>query len=155
LLKHQHVIIRAEVNQPPGANDIDSTQLWFKNLIEAIGMKILLGPFVVYCDMPGNRGMTGISAIETSSITLHAWDEDSPGVVQLDVYTCADLDLSIVLDHLKVFAPTEVEYHFIDRDADKWEDCCGSVTCGCANTPSKIKVIDQGKVSYMQAQAAE
>lgn len=148
MLKHQHVIIRAEVMQPPGPNDTESTQLWFKNLIEAIGMKILLGPFVVYSDMPGNRGMTGISAIETSSITMHAWDEESPGVIQLDVYTCADLDLPIVFDHLKVFAPKEIEYHFIDRDADKWEDCCGSPSCGCASSPSKIKVIDEGKVTY-------
>ena len=111
-------------------------------------MKILTGPYVVYCDMPGNKGMTGICAIETSSITMHAWDEDSPGVVQLDVYTCANLDLDIVFNYLKVFKPKEIEYHFIDRDANPWEDCCGSKNCSCASAPSKIKVIGEGKIVY-------
>lgn len=145
MLHHQHVIVRAEVAAPP--TDTDRTQQWFKDLINAIGMRILTGPFVVYCDMPGNRGLTGIVAIETSSITLHAWDEDKPGVIQLDVFTCHNLDLNIVFDYLKVWKPLEIEYYFIDRNAPS-EECCGSTTCSCAQSPSKLKIIKEGKIVY-------
>lgn len=118
MLKHQHIIIRAEVLNPPQADDTDKMNFWFKDLIESIDMKILMGPFTVYSHMIGNRGFTGICAIETSHIAFHAWDEESPGVLQLDVYTCAHLDLDIVIQKLKQFNPTKVEYCFIDRDDD-------------------------------------
>ena len=81
-------------------------------------MKILSGPHTVYCKMVGNRGYTGVCVIETSHIALHTWDEESPSVIQLDVYTCSDLDVSIVVDKLKVFEPVDIDYTFIDRDGE-------------------------------------
>lgn len=79
-------------------------------------MNVLLGPYTVYSHMENNRGFTGICAIETSSITMHCWDEQSPSVLQLDVYTCADLDVNTVFDHVKQFNPVSIEYTVIDRD---------------------------------------
>ena len=83
-------------------------------------MNPLLGPFTVYCETAGNKGLTGICAIETSSITMHVWDEDKPGVMQLDIYTCSTLDISIIFDKLQQFKPTRIQYVFIDRD-EKFE----------------------------------
>ena len=118
MLKHQHIIIRAEILNPPQESDTDMMNLWFKDLIESIEMKILMGPYTVYSNMVGNRGFTGICAIETSHVALHVWDEDVPGVLQLDVYTCAHLDLNVVVKKLQQFVPTKIEYCFIDRDDD-------------------------------------
>jgi S-adenosylmethionine/arginine decarboxylase-like enzyme len=48
---------------------------WMRDFVESIGMKILMGPFAKYLDIPGNRGLTVAAIIETSHIVLHSWDE--------------------------------------------------------------------------------
>lgn len=118
MLKHKHLIVRAEINNPPSANDLDKMNFWFQDLIESIGMKILSGPHTVYCEVVGNRGYTGVCVIETSHIALHTWDEDTPAVIQLDVYTCSELDIDTVFKKIKQFEPTVVEFTLIDRDGE-------------------------------------
>ena len=61
-------------------------------------MKILLGPHATYCDKEGNKGYTCATIIETS-VVVHTWDEVSPKLVQLDVYTCSELDNEQCLMH--------------------------------------------------------
>ena len=87
---HKHLIIRAEANRVP--TDEEQLQHWMKNFIDSIDMKILMGPYVKYCTMEGNRGITGIAVIETSHITIHVWDEPVPALMQIDVYSCAEFD---------------------------------------------------------------
>lgn len=118
MLKHQHIIIRAEITNPPKETDVDFMNNWFKELIHDINMKILMGPYTVYSHMEKNRGFTGVCVIETSHICIHVWDEESPAVCQIDVYTCADLDIQKVFNKIKPFNPVKVEYHFLDRDDD-------------------------------------
>lgn len=113
-LYHKHLIIRAEVNQPP--TDPVWTTTWLAHLVQKIGMKILMGPYATYCDMEGNRGLTGVVIIETSHIALHSWDETSPSMIQLDVYTCGPLDPQQIFDELKIFDPVKVEYKYLDRE---------------------------------------
>jgi S-adenosylmethionine/arginine decarboxylase-like enzyme len=115
IIEHKHVIIRADIKSPPGADELGYMRDWFTKLIANIGMKVLKGPYVHYLDKAGNRGFTGIAIIETSHIAMHVWDEDSPGLMQLDVYTCADLDVSKVIAAMQEFEPTSVEYIFLDR----------------------------------------
>lgn len=117
-LKHQHLIVRGEIHNPPKSHDIEAMSRWFTNLIEQIGMKILMGPFCVYSEMVGNRGFTGICAIETSSITIHVWDEAKPALAQIDIYTCSDVNLDTVFDCLKPFRPDNIEFLFIDREKE-------------------------------------
>ena len=88
------------------------------NLVEKIGMKILMGPYAVYSDMPGNQGLTAVTIIETSHIAMHVWDEADPGLMQLDVYTCSTLDIDNVFEAIKEFDPVKVEYKYIDREYD-------------------------------------
>ena len=76
VLEHKHLIIRAELNNPPTC--VEAIQDWMKVLVEKIGMKILMGPYAVYSDMIGNRGLTAVTIIETSHIAMHVWDEDEP-----------------------------------------------------------------------------
>jgi S-adenosylmethionine/arginine decarboxylase-like enzyme len=41
-------------------------------------MKVMMGPYVKYSHMVGNRGITGAAIIETSHIVMHVWDELTP-----------------------------------------------------------------------------
>ena len=116
VLEHKHLIVRAELNEPP-YNAVHIKQ-WMKYLVEKIGMNILMGPYAIYSDMEGNTGLTAVTIIETSHIALHVWDEVSPALMQLDVYTCSTLDINDVLEAIKEWEPTKIEYKYIDREHD-------------------------------------
>ena len=113
VLIHKHLIIRAEANRVP--TDEEQLTSWLTEFIDSIGMKILMGPYVKYCTMEGNRGITGIAVIETSHIAIHIWDEMSPALVQCDVYSCAEFSSSEVLMEFVVMEPTKIEHMLLDR----------------------------------------
>ena len=116
LLEHKHLIVRAELNNPPySVHDIKE---WMKKLVKQIDMNILMGPYAVYSDMEGNKGLTAVTIIETSHIALHVWDEVEPALMQLDVYTCSKLNIEDVFEAIKEFEPVKVEYKYIDREFD-------------------------------------
>mgnify|MGYP000415423583 CR=1 FL=1 len=112
--EHKHLIVRAEVNNPPMSEEEAKKSI--VELIDMIDMKLLMGPFAKYVEVEGNRGLTVASIIETSHVVLHSWDEQTPAVVQLDVYTCASLDKQIVLDALTQFDPVKTDYKYLDRE---------------------------------------
>ena len=114
MLKHKHLLVRAEVLDPP--KDLKSTKLWLKKLIKDIDMKILGGPYLKYCDNIGNRGLTAVTIIETSHIAMHVWDEDNPSLVQLDVYSCKDFKKHTVVECLEEFEPVQIDYKYFDRE---------------------------------------
>ena len=115
LLLHKHLIIRAEVNNPP--KNVDTLTEWFKSFIDSINMKIMLGPYVAYCNNEGNRGITGVAVIETSHIAMHVWDEPVPALMQFDVYSCADFDPYKIADKLKEdFDVVKIDYKFLNRE---------------------------------------
>lgn len=129
MLKHKHLIIRSEIKNPPKADDIEKMNFWFADLIHSIGMKILSGPYTVYSHMQGNRGFTGVCVIETSHIAAHFWDEDLPAVCQLDIYSCADFHVDVILEKMRQFDPVEVDYTFLDRE-------------------DELRIIDKQKLSF-------
>lgn len=116
VLEHKHLIVRAELNDAPYLPY--EIKHWMRSLVEKIGMNILMGPYAVYSDMEGNAGLTAVTIIETSHIALHVWDEATPALMQLDVYTCSTLDINDVFDAIKVWDPTKIEYKYIDREHD-------------------------------------
>lgn len=111
---HKHLIVRAEVKNPPV--DENLAIQWISQLTSDIGMNILLGPFAKYLDVPGNRGLTVATIIETSHIVMHVWDEENPSMLQLDVYTCGPLDTDIIFKSINDFKPVKVEYKYLDRE---------------------------------------
>jgi S-adenosylmethionine/arginine decarboxylase-like enzyme len=113
-LVHKHLIVRAEVTNPP--KDETLAKEYLKELIESINMKILFGPEARYVDIPGNRGLTCFAIIETSHIVMHTWDECEPAMIQLDVYTCGALDTDVVFDSLRRFDVIKMDYKFLDRE---------------------------------------
>jgi S-adenosylmethionine/arginine decarboxylase-like enzyme len=115
LLVHKHLIIRAEASRPP----MDEEQLteWMKEFVESIGMKIFMGPYVKYCRMSGNRGITGVSIIETSHITMHIWDEPNPALMQFDVYSCGEFDPKEICKKIQDdFKTSKIEYKYLNRE---------------------------------------
>ena len=114
MLVHKHLIVRAQVNKPP--TDESWAEDWVRGLVEKIGMKILVGPFAKYLDVPGNRGLTVAAIIETSHVAMHVWDESDPALIQLDVYTCGPLDTNIIFNELKTFDPVKIDYKYLDRE---------------------------------------
>jgi S-adenosylmethionine/arginine decarboxylase-like enzyme len=111
---HKHLIIRAEVKKP--IMTIDAANSWMTKLIDTIDMKIMMGPYANYLDVPGNRGLTIVAIIETSHIAMHIWDEDDPALVQLDVYTCGPLDPYDVVEALRDLQPIKIEMKYLDRE---------------------------------------
>ena len=115
-LVHKHLIVRAEVTNPP--KDETLAKEFLRELIQNINMKILFGPEAKYVDIPGNRGLTCFAIIETSHVVMHTWDECEPAMIQLDVYTCGALDTDVVFDSLRRFGVTKMDYKFLDRETD-------------------------------------
>lgn len=114
VLEHKHLIVRAELNNPPySGRDIKE---WMRRLVKQIDMNILMGPYAIYSDMEGNKGLTAVTIIETSHIAMHVWDEVEPALMQLDVYTCSKLNIDDVFEAIKEFEPVKVEYKYIDRE---------------------------------------
>jgi len=93
-MKHLHQIIMGEVYVPPVNTEV--AEKWMSSLVEKIGMKKLIEPKAVYVEKNGNKGMTCCVLIETSHIAWHVWDEETPGMLQFDLYTCGELDSDLV-----------------------------------------------------------
>ena len=112
---HKHLIIRAEANRVP--TDEEQLTEWLKDFIETINMKILMGPYVKYCKIEGNRGITGIAVIETSHIAIHVWDEPNPALMQIDVYSCAEFDVDQIAEKIKQdFDVVKLDYKYLNRE---------------------------------------
>jgi len=111
LLVHKHLIIRAEAVKPPMDEEVLSS--WLRDFIDSINMKVLMGPYVKYHNVPGNRGITGAAIIETSHIVMHVWDEPNPALMQFDVYSCGEFDPETICKKIKEdYEITKIEYAF-------------------------------------------
>src|SRR5210317_2265162 len=115
LLVHKHLIVRAEAIKPP--KDEDQLKEWMKEFVDSINMKIFMGPYVKYCNMEGNRGITAVAIIETSHIAMHIWDEVSPALMQFDVYSCGEFDPEKICKKIQEdFRTSKIEYKFLNRE---------------------------------------
>ena len=114
LLEHKHLIVRAEVRNPP--KDTKKMELWMSKMVSAIEMQELAPPRAIYSDMVGNRGLTCDVILNTSNAVIHTWDEVDPGLFMLDVYSCGCLEPKVIFDLLQEFDPVKVEYMYLDRE---------------------------------------
>lgn len=96
---HNQLLINGYSDTPP--TDETFIKQWMENLVKQIDMKIIQGPYTAYVTKEGNRGLTAIVMIETSHIALHVWDEENPGMIQFDLYTCSTLPVNDVIENLK------------------------------------------------------
>ena len=114
MIFHKHLLVNAKVTNPITSEDDAITFL--RDLVKRINMNILQGPFASYVNKEGNRGLTAIVMIETSHIAFHIWDEEDPGTLQFDLYTCGQLDVNEVLKTLtEKFITVSMDYQVYDR----------------------------------------
>lgn len=114
---HKHLIVRADIGWCPSAEDMNLVSDWVRALIKRIDMNLLAGPYTTYVSEAGNKGLTTVAIIETSHVALHIWDETDPGLMQLDVYSCADFDPQDVFDAVNdTFQTKRLEFKFLDRE---------------------------------------
>jgi S-adenosylmethionine/arginine decarboxylase-like enzyme len=115
MLFHKHLLINAKIKKPIKTEG--QAMAFLEKLVERIDMKIIKGPFASYVDKPGNRGLTAIVMIETSHIAFHIWDEEDPGLMQFDLYTCGELNLPEVLLAIgEQFNIISMDYNLFDRE---------------------------------------
>jgi S-adenosylmethionine/arginine decarboxylase-like enzyme len=115
LLVHKHLIIRAETYSPPMEEDY--LKWWFEKFIKEIEMKVMMGPYIKYSNMTGNRGITGVAIIETSHIVMHVWDEPNPALMQFDVYSCGEFNPKKICEKITSdFIVEKIDYKFLDRE---------------------------------------
>ena len=112
---HKHMIVHAEVENPPLKADEAKIEEWLTSLVHQMGMEVLRPASAAYCEQIGNRGMTADILITTSHIMLHTWDECEKPFIEFDVYTCSELEPQMVLNAIEPFKPTKVSYKFLDR----------------------------------------
>lgn len=117
MLDHKHLIINCRVNKPI-VSPIKGKQ-WAKKLIDKIDMEIFMGPHAAYCNDKGNKGLTISAIISTSHLCVHFWDEDKPGHMRVDLYSCKNFDIETIFESLQEFEPTEIDYIFLDRNGRK------------------------------------
>lgn len=112
-LVHQHLLISATVKKP--IKDLTRGINWLMGLVNILGMQPFALPTGGYSTVKGNRGLTLLVPITTSSITCHFWDEEKPARMELDVYSCKEFNPKTVFNYLNKLKPLTIEYKFLDR----------------------------------------
>ena len=117
---HLHLMVRAEINSPPTVADIDYVNNFLTDLVTEVRMKILRPATSLWCDEPGNEGITGDILLTTSNSVVHIWNyEDGTGLFEFDLYSCAPFTPKEVVAFIKQrFDVTKIVYKFIDREHD-------------------------------------
>jgi S-adenosylmethionine/arginine decarboxylase-like enzyme len=89
---------------------------FFRDLIERLEMMPLTELVIARMDEEGNRGISAVQMITTSSITFHGDDETMS--VYLDVFSCKRYDEDDVLHTIETyFRPKHVSSRMLYRNA--------------------------------------
>ena len=116
---HLHLLVKGYMKTPPKTEKV--LNIWFTQLVNNVGMKVVAGPTSVYVDEPGNEGITGTVTLATSHASIHVWDAEKPAMFQFDLYSCSDYTPQQVLKHIdEWFGLESATWQFIDRNTDEF-----------------------------------
>jgi S-adenosylmethionine/arginine decarboxylase-like enzyme len=116
---HLHLLVKGYIKTPPKTEKV--LNIWFTQLVQNVGMKVVAGPTSVYVDEPGNEGLTGTVTLATSHASIHIWDNISPTMFQFDLYSCSNFTPQQVLNHIDDwFGLQEAHWQFIDRNGSEF-----------------------------------
>lgn len=114
---HLHLLVKGYMKTPPKTEKI--LNIFFTQLVNTVGMKVVAGPTSVYVNEPGNEGITGTVTLATSHGSIHVWDNTNPAMFQFDLYSCCEFSPKVVLEELDSwFGLQSATYQFIDRNSD-------------------------------------
>jgi S-adenosylmethionine/arginine decarboxylase-like enzyme len=116
---HLHLLVRGYVNNPP--KDPELINIFLKDLVERVRMKVVSGPSSVYVSEPGNEGATGTVTLATSHSAIHIWDAEIPSLFQFDLYSCSEFTAEEVIACIhEHFSIESGNYMFLDRNSDEF-----------------------------------
>ena len=116
---HLHLLVKGYLKSPPQTEKV--LNIWFTQLVNNVGMKVVAGPTSVYVKEPGNEGITGTVTLATSHASIHVWDNDKPPMFQFDLYSCCEFSPKVVLKHIDDwFGLLEAHWQFIDRNGSEF-----------------------------------
>jgi S-adenosylmethionine/arginine decarboxylase-like enzyme len=116
---HLHLLVKGYIKTPPKTEKV--LNIWFTQLVQNVGMKVVAGPTSVYVDEPGNEGITGTVTLATSHASIHVWDAEKPAMFQFDLYSCSEYTPQQVLSHIdEWFGLESATWQFIDRNTDEF-----------------------------------
>ena len=110
---HQHFIVDAKITNP--VDDIGFLESWMKELVQIVGMEIAIPPKAFLVEDPNNWGPTALVGITTSHSSFHMWTKEDPPYFCFDLYSCKPFNEEVVLDHLEVFKPYDMNIQRIQR----------------------------------------
>jgi len=116
---HKHTLIDFKCRNPISEPDI--LNQWLTELVRLVDMEIFQPASSKYCNDPDNSGITGTILLTTSHASIHIWDLVDKPFGKFDLYSCKEYDPQIVIDHLKLFEPYEVNYIVVDRTKSQFE----------------------------------
>ena len=117
---HLHLLVKGNIKTPPKTEKM--LNIWFSQLVNNVGMKVVAGPTSVYVKEPGNEGITGTVTLATSHASIHVWDNDKPPMFQFDLYSCCEFSPKVVLKHIDDwFGLLEAHYQMIDRNGNDFK----------------------------------
>jgi len=117
---HLHLLVKGYLKSPPQTEKV--LNIWFTQLVDNVGMKVVAGPTSVYVNEPGNEGITGTVTLATSHASIHIWDNDKPPMFQFDLYSCCEFSPKVVLKHIDDwFGLLEAHYQMIDRNGNDFK----------------------------------
>jgi S-adenosylmethionine/arginine decarboxylase-like enzyme len=112
---HLHLLVKGYISNPP--KNAELLNIWLRQLVNEVNMKVVAGPTSTYVDEPGNEGVTGTITLATSHAAIHVWDAESPAMFQFDIYSCKEYNPKVVLRHIDTWFDLEKAYwSFIDRN---------------------------------------
>ena len=115
---NKHILVTGYLNEAPQAEYVTFLEDWFKRLVEAVDMKVLIDPICVWCNDEGNEGVTGMVGITTSHSSIHFWSGE-PAYYKFDLYSCKDFALESVAEMLKELETYKFTYTVVDRTDDE------------------------------------
>ena len=117
---HLHLLVKGYLKSPPQTEKV--LNIWFTQLVDNVGMKVVAGPTSVYVKDPGNEGITGTVTLATSHASIHVWDNDKPPMFQFDLSSCCEFSPKVVLKHIDDwFGLLEAHYQMIDRNGNDFK----------------------------------
>mgnify|MGYP002654515328 FL=1 len=115
---NKHILVTGYLKEAPQAEYVTFLEDWFKRLVEAVDMKVLIDPICVWCNDEGNEGVTGMVGITTSHSSIHFWSGE-PAYYKFDLYSCKDFALESVAEMLKELGTYKFTYTVVDRTDDE------------------------------------
>lgn len=118
---HLHLLINAQIKDPPGPEDCDKISNFMRGMVEHVRMKVMVDPITAYCHDLGNEGITSTVILTTSHCAMHIWNFPEPNLslMQFDLYSCAPFEVSEVIRYISWnFNLQSATYKFLDREND-------------------------------------